>query len=293
MRRRNDTARMRNSGVANDAKAVPFLNRERESRRIEEALRDKASLKISGPVGVGKTALVLNVLRRIPPRLASQCLYTPSFKDLLHKLIGALYHRKDPNLCQQLHAEGVTVLNFESWLKTQSTSHLKGTLYRAVERGDYRVLLDHSPPLTNAVAKVIKELFWMRNTAVLLLVRDTEASRADQFSRFFYWGPREQLALPPLPMEEANELLEACIKRFGLSKFELREFREEVLELSEGVPGAVVNMCALAADPRYHFGSRIKTKLVHIDYLMSGEPLKLSKRSQLYHPKSQMISRRG
>jgi AAA ATPase domain len=296
MRRRIDTARMRSSGVANDAKAVPFLDRERESRRIEEALRDKASLMISGPVGVGKTALVLNVLRRIPSRLASQCLYMPSFKDLqdlLHKLIGALYDRKDPNLRQQLHAEGVTVLNFESWLKTQSTSHLKGTLYRTVERGDYRVLFDHPPPLTHAVAKVIKELFWMRNTAVLLLVRDTEASRADQFARFFYWGPRERLALPPLPMEEANELLEACIKRFGLSNFDLEEFREEVLELSGGVPGAIVKMCALAADPRYHFGSRIKTKLVHIDYLMSGEPLKLSTRSQLYHPKSQMISRRG
>ncbi len=29
-------------------------------------------------------------------------------------------------------------------------------------------------------------------------------------------------------------------------------------------------MCALAADPRYHFGRQIKIKLVHVDYLMKA-----------------------
>jgi len=28
-------------------------------------------------------------------------------------------------------------------------------------------------------------------------------------------------------------------------------------------------MCELAAEPRYHYDSRIKTRLIHIDYLMS------------------------
>ena len=295
MRHKNDGTGILSCGASGDARAVPFLDRERESRRIEEALRGKASLMISGPAGIGKTAVMLNVLRRLPPKLASQCFYLPGFKDLqdlLHKLVRALYDRKDQNLRQQLHAEGVTVLRFESWLKSLSTSRLKGTLYRAVERGDYRVLLDHPPPLTHAVAKVIKELFWMRDTPVFLLVRDTDTGRADQFARFFYWGPRERMTVPPLSIETATELLEACIERFGLSKFDLKEFREEVLELSGGIPGAIVKMCALAADPRYQYGSRIKTKLVHIDYLMSGEPLKLSKRNYPYRHKPQIIPQR-
>ncbi len=295
MRRKNSTTGVWSSAATEIAVGLPFLDRERESRRIEEAVRGKASLMISGPAGVGKTALVLNVLRRLPPKLASQCLYLPGFKDLqdmLHKLVRALYGRKDPNLRQQLHAEGVTVLSFESWLKSLSTSRLKGTLYRAVERGDNRVLLDHPLPLSHAVAKVIKELFWMRNTPVFLLVRDTDTGRADQFARFFYWGPRERMTVPPLSIETATELLKACIERFGLSKFDLEEFREEVLELSGGVPGAVVKMCALAADPRYQYGSRIKTKLVHIDYLMSGEPLKLSKRDYPFRHKPQIIPQR-
>ncbi len=295
MRRKNSTTGIWSSAATELAMGLPFLDREREARRIEEALRGKASLMISGPVGIGKTALMLNVLRRLPPKLASQCLYLPGFKDLrdmLHKLVRALYDRKDQNLRQQLHAEGVTVLSFEPWLKSLSSSRLKGTLYRAVERGDYRVFIDHPPPLTHAIAKVIKELFWMRDTPVFLLVRDTDTGRADQFARFFYWGPRERMIVPPLSIETSTELLEACIERFGLSRFDLKEFREEVLELSGGVPGAIVKMCALAADPRYQYGSRIKTKLVHIDYLMSGEPLKLSKRNYPNDPKPQITPQR-
>ncbi|MGO8817988.1 MAG: hypothetical protein ACLQVG_25365, partial [Terriglobia bacterium] len=69
------------------------------------------------------------------------------------------------------------------------------------------------------------------------------------------------------------ELLENCIERFGLSRLDLTDFREEALELSKRVPGAIVKMCAMAADPRYQYGSRIKMKSVYIDYLMTGQGL--------------------
>lgn len=273
---------IRSGATADVGRAVPFFDREREARRIGEALREKASLMICGPAGVGKTALILNVLGRLPARLASRCLYLPGFRDLqdlLQKLLRALYDQKDLSLRQQLHAEGITALSFEAWLKTLPSSRLKGMLYRTVEQGEHRVLLDHPPPLTHAIAIVIKELFWMRNTPVYLLLRDTHEYRADRFARFFYWGQHERLALAPLPKEAATDLLEACINRYGLTKFDLEEFREEVMELSGGVPGAIVKMCALAADPRYQYGSRIKTKLVHIDYLMSTQHFRPSERN--------------
>lgn len=295
MRRESDITRIANKSLSHFARSAPFLDRERESRRIEEALREKTSMMICGPAGVGKTALTLNVLRCLPAKLACRCIYLQGFKDLqdlLQRLIQALYNRRDSTLRQQLHAEGVTVLSFEGWLKTLSSSRLRGTLYRIVERGEYRVILDHPPPLSHAIAKVIKELFWMRNTPVYLLVGDTKGNRLDQCARFFYWGPRERMTVPPLSVEKATELLEACIERFGLSTFDLEEFRGEVLDLGRGIPGAIVKMCELAADPRYHFGSRIKTKLVHIDYLMSGEPLKLSKRNYPNHPKPQITPQR-
>ncbi len=63
-----------------------------------------------------------------------------------------------------------------------------------------------------------------------------------------------------------------CIQRFGLARYNLSGFEQEVLELSRQVPGAIVKMCALAANPRYHFGSQIKIKSVYIDFLMNATP---------------------
>jgi len=187
--------------------------------------------------------------------------------------VRGLYRLKDPNLRHQLHADGVSALTFEVWLKGLSSSQMKGALYHAVERGDYRVFLDHVPRLTKAVAKVVKELFWMRNTPVYLLIRDEGEQHLHQLYNFFYWGDRERLALQPLPPQAAAELLESCIERFGLFRLNLADFREEALQLSKRVPGAIVKMCTLAADPRYQYGSRIKTKSVYIDSLMSGQDL--------------------
>jgi hypothetical protein len=253
-----------------------FVDRESDSRRLDEAIRKRTSLVICGPAGIGKTALVSTVIRRLPPDLAARCLYLRGVKDLqdlLRQLIHALYDLKDPNLRQQLHAEGISILTFDAWLKGLSSSRLRGTLYRTVERGDYRVFLDHLPPLTRAVAKVIKELFWMRKTPVYLLIRDELEQHLYQFYNFFYWGDRERLALQPLPAQAAAELLESCIERFGLSRLDLIDFREEALELSKRVPGAIVKMCTLAADPRYQYESRVKIKSVYIDYLLNGHDL--------------------
>jgi hypothetical protein len=253
-----------------------FVDRESESRRLDEAIRKRTSLMICGPAGIGKTALVSTVIRRLPPDLAARCLHlrgVKDFQDLLRQMVQALYDLKDPNLRQQLHAEGISVLTFDAWLKALSSSRLRGTLYHTVERGDYRVFLDHLPPLTRAVAKVIKELFWMRKTPVYLLIRDELQQHLYRFYNFFYWGDRERLALQPLPAQAAAELLESCIERFGLSRLDLTDFREEALELSKRVPGAIVKMCTLAADPRYQYESRVKIKSVYIDYLLNGHDL--------------------
>jgi hypothetical protein len=256
-----------------------FVDRESEARRLDEAIRTRENMMICGPAGTGKSALVLKVIHCLPPDLAARCLYPRGMKDLqdlLRQLVRGLYDLKDPNLHRQLRAEGISVLTFEAWLKGLSSSRLKGTLYRTVERGDYRVFFDHLPPLTHAVAKVIKELFWMRNTPVYLLVRDEVEQHIYQFNHFFYWGDRERLALQPLPAEAAAELLDSCIQRFGLAQFDLADFRAAVLDLSKRIPGAIIKMCALAADPRYQYESRIKIKSVYIDYLMSGQTLSRS-----------------
>lgn len=263
--------------MAEHGKKVHFLDREHESQRLREAFLSGRSMMISGPADIGKTALLKHVLAGLPGKIGSQFLYLAGFtdlQDLLRKLLARLYRAGNPALLRQLHAEGVSEAHFDDWLKSTTSPRLKGALYRAAEQGNYHLILDLGPPLTGPTAKVVKELFWMRNTPVCLLIRDEGKQKIEHLSHFFHWGSRERLALGPLPKPVAGEMLEQCIVRFQLANFDLDDFREEVLNLSGCVPGAIVKMCALAADGRYQFGKHIKTKLVHIDYLMSGSGLK-------------------
>lgn len=249
-----------------------WFDRKAEVRCLHATFRQRASLLIFGPAGAGKTALVAKVLSELPEDVRRSTFYLSGIEGLqplLRALLLELFEAEDPTLRRQLQAEGVRRADFEIWVKNQPTSRLKGALYRSVENGHYWIFLDHLPPLTHAVAKVVKEVVRMRNTPVYLLARGFTEQEVGHLSDL-YWSDRERLVLPPLPEPAARELLESCIQRFGLSQLNLTGFREEILRLSVQIPGAIVKMCALAAQPRYRYGSQIKTKLVHIDYLISG-----------------------
>jgi len=250
-----------------------LLGRETERRRLHSAILSGDSLVIEGPTGIGKTALVSHVIRCLPERVASRCLYIPGVKnlqDLLRQLTRALHEVEDTRLPRQLQTERASSLSLDRWLKELPTSRLRGTVYRGVEGGNYRIFLDHLPPLTHGIAKVIKELFWMRGTPVYLVPQAEGQLTISRFFPFFYWGDQERLMLGPLTRSAAKELLEICIERFGLTRLDLIDFRKQVLDLSKHVPGAITKMCALAARPKYQFRSGIKVKSAYIGYLLTG-----------------------
>jgi hypothetical protein len=261
-----------------------FVDRESEAGRLREAILKRQSLVLCGPAGIGKTALMTKVCSELPQDVARATLCLSSIdglRSLLRGLLWELYAVGDATLRRQLHTEGVRHDTFKAWLNSLITSRLKGALYRSMETGQYWVFLDHLPPLTHAVAKVIRELMWMRNTPVYLVVRGSGTEEAGQ-AVHLYWGERQRLAVGPLAEVAARQLLEFCVPRFGLAQMELDDFREEILELSGRNPGVIVAMCSLASQSRYHYGSRIKTKLLHIDHLMSlqGSNVDAQKRGQ-------------
>lgn len=250
---------------------LPLIGRESEALRLHNAIVKRESLLVGGPSGIGKTALVMRVLRELPPDIADSTFYlsgADGLNPLLCSLLGGLYGAEDPTLRRQLHGEGIRENSFKNWLRHQPSSRLRGALYRALEKGTYAIFLDHCPPLTYAVAKVVRELVWMRSTPVYLVARGSGPEAVGRAGHL-YWSERQRLALGPLTEPAARELLELCIRRFGLPGLELDDFRAEVLSMSAYNPGTLVKLCRLAAQPKYRCGSRIKTKLLHIDYLMN------------------------
>lgn len=267
-------------------KTIGFVDREAETRRLRQAILDRESLVICGCAGIGKSALIAKAIDELPKEVAARCIRLHGMKDLqdlLRQLVRAVYEAEDHNVRRKLHAQRVSPAAFGGWLKAASVSLLRGTLYEAVESGDYGIFLDHLPPVTRAAARAIKELFWMRKTPVYMVPYGLTEGAVDRLMRIFYWGDAQRLVLGPLPMPAARQLLECCIARFGLSKLELGVFQGEVLELSKRVPGAITTMCALAADPRYRSGNRIKTKTVYLDYLTKSQGVTASQAGRSHY----------
>lgn len=261
-----------------------LVGRDVERARLRQAIEERRSLLMWGAAGIGKTALMAKVSSELPQDVARATLCLSSIhglRPLLRALLRELHKAGDATLRQQLHAEGIREGTFKAWLNSLGTSQLKGALYRSVEKGQYRIVLDHMPPLTHAVSKVVKELVQMRNTPVFLLARGLGESEIGHVTDL-YWCDRQRMSLGPLPERAARDLLEWCIRRFGLPRLELEGF-SELLHLSGRNTGTLVKMCALAAEPRYQHGSQIKTKLLHIDTLVNGynslAPPKLTERA--------------
>ncbi len=249
-----------------------LVGRQGELRGLHEAIRKRESVLIWGPADSGKTALVKLALDELPEDVRRQCFYleSPSSpQGLLQQAVARMYAAGDPHVCGKLRADGGEEGRFDRWIRWQSSLRLRGIAYRAAEQSRYWLFLDHLPPLSHAMARLVKEFIWRCKAPVYLVARGFQRQEIG-YAWSLYWTDRYRIGLEPLPEAAARELLHMCVKRFGLLSLELADFREDVLRLSGLLPGAIVKMCALAAQPRYQYGRQIKTRLVHVDYLMSA-----------------------
>ena len=119
------------------------------------------------------------------------------------------------------------------------------------------------------MARLMKEIMYRCETPVYLIARGMSQQEIG-YAWSLYWNDSLRLHLGALHEKHARELLELCIRDFGLNSLDLEDFREEVLRLSGLLPGSILKMSRLATDSRYHYGDRIKIKLVHVDYLMQS-----------------------
>jgi hypothetical protein len=158
--------------------------------------------------------------------------------------------------------------SFAPWVKAQTSLRLRGLLYRAAGAGEYWIVLEDLVPMSHMLARIIKELMLNQETPIYVVAHGWTYSEMGHGAPL-YWNDRQRLHVGGLTLPVAKELLEICIRRFGLERFELDDFREDILEFSGLLPGAIVQMCAAAVGAHYHYEGRIKTKLLHVDYLMN------------------------
>lgn len=258
-----------------------LIGREAETDRLHAALRERESQLIWGAPDSGKTFLIANVLAALPASDRRKCICWTGMgtrRQLTEHLVGGLYLAGDPYVRKKVQADGLDDASLSRWISEQSSLRLRGILFTAAEQGEYRFFLDHLPPVSHAFGEFLKEIVYRTKTPVYFMGHGySQAEIGHAWS--LYWTDEYRIPLRPLPEAAAGELLEMCIGRFSLGSLDLDGFREELLRLSGNLPGAIVKMCELAANPRYHFGDQVKLKLLHVDYLLQGNRLSASQGS--------------
>ncbi len=246
-----------------------WAGRRNELERLGEAFGERQSLLIWGPRDSGKTALVERFLDSLPKNRASRCFLISadkSVRDLLRETVSRLYEAGDPLIRAKFAGESGSSKFFPAWVKKQTSARLRGLLFRAVSETPYWLFWDDSPMLGRAHSRILKELLGVRKTPVYLIARGMKKKEIGE-GWHHYWHVGLRLHIGPLRRSEAEELLDQCIRVQGLARLAGPEFREQILEFSGLLPGAISKMAAIAAQPGYQFGDRVKTKLVYVDYL--------------------------
>jgi len=246
-----------------------LVGRDAELRRLRAALRERQSQLLWGPPDAGKTALIKMALAELPEAERRKCICWagPAVRrDLLEQLIRGLYLAGDSFVRKKVHADRSSDAGLSRWIHAQSALRLRGIMLTATEQGEYRVFVDHLPLVSHTIGQLLKEIMYRTKTPVYLTGHGyTQAEIGSAWS--LYWTDIYRIRLGPLSEAHARELLEDCIRAFGLESLDLSGFRDEVLHLSGHLPGSIVKMCELAANPRYHYGDQVKIRLVHVDYL--------------------------
>jgi len=249
-----------------------LIGREAEMQRLHKALHERQSQLIWGATDAGKSSLIDQALSELPAAERRKCIgWTgpTSRRQFVEHLIRELYRAGDPFVQKKLRADRAEEGTLIRWIREQSALRLRGVLFTAIEQSQYRFFMDHLLPVSHTLARLMKEIVCRTKTPIYLAGNGySQAEIGNAWS--LYWTDEYRIHLGPLPEAPARRLLENCIRRFHLGSLDLTGFREEVLHLSGHLPGAVVRMCELAADPHYHYRDQVKVKLIHVDYLMHG-----------------------
>jgi len=251
------------------AEAGIFLGRQSELARLEEAIRKRESLLIWGASNSGKSALVARAFSNLPERIKRRCVCARGNGaplEILREIAQGF--AEDPLFRSKFRADTGFKASFSHWVKEQTSLRLRGLLYRAAGAGEYWIFLEDLVPMTHMLTRIIKELMLNQETPIYAVAQGWTYSELGQGAQL-YWNDRQRLHVGGLTLPVAKELLELCIRCFGLERFDLEGFRGDILEFSGLLPGAIVQMCAAAAGAHYHYQRRIKTKLLHVDYLMN------------------------
>jgi hypothetical protein len=244
---------------------LPLVGRSEERRRLTLAFSKGDPLLILGPPGSGKTRLIQEA--RSSHEKVLYIAWERSLHTLLVTMARALIAVRHKDFLRCAGLKSGLAADPDSWLSAQTSMHLKGLLWTALESSPVPMVLDGITGARFPTYRFLQRIYHTRGMALYASARD--AFDLGTLARLF-WDPAKVLNLAPLHPREAVELFETAAGHFKLRDLDLTDFREKVLASAHGNPGQIIDMCRLATQPQYISGCHIKFSPLRIDAIIKN-----------------------
>jgi energy-coupling factor transporter ATP-binding protein EcfA2 len=246
-----------------------FLNRTAELERLRGLLRQGKSVLLTGPSGMGKTAL-LEELRRVGAPGGRELVFTAGNlepADWLRAVSLALLCAHDvPALKQRLSLSGRPEPEAaRQQLRGKSAGALRAVLFETLAGAELAFMLDPLGFISRPFYELLRDLHRATAVPFILAARSPHMEEIGYATKFAL--PREQcLALGPLAPPLSQQLFDAAISVWPRQPQNLEAFRAHVLDYAGGNPGTILGMLQLARQETYWAGDSVKAHLLTVDF---------------------------
>ncbi len=190
---------------------LPFVGMATEIERLSLAFDTGDPLLLLGPQGSGKTRLILEALGSHKNVL--HIAWEPTLHGLLAAMARALIAARHADFLRRAGVALGSGADPEAWLAVQTSIHLKGLLWSAVERSPVTMMLDGIAGAGFATYRFLQRIYHTPGTALFAASRDALSLGA--LVRLF-WNPAKVLNVSPLTKRDAEQLFEAAADHFRL-----------------------------------------------------------------------------
>jgi hypothetical protein len=240
-----------------------LISRERESAALRAHLRARQSVFVSGPAGVGKSALLQATYADWDAdREGFPVCYSADSGTrrgiATHTLVNLFLQQ---GRLESRYIERRTTVaslgDLRRFLVDGRLADLKRMMHQNLARGHVCLLLDHLDDPDPRVAALIEG--WLETTSLVIAARDTEAVGRVRWLLSAF----ERLEVPPLPQRTLLRLA-----RDGIGKLDaaMREADvHEAVRRSAGNPAQLQRLLHAAARPEHQKNGAVQWKLVMLD----------------------------
>jgi len=223
-----------------------LIGREQECQLITDLMRRRKNVLILGNEGVGKSALVENVLGS---GVAKKLLYSKrstTLKETLVNMVGSAVGGKD--------------------VQKQNILSLKKICYQLLDESPEYAVLDHIAwvePKFYGFLTYLKE----RNVPFLVATREPDKKNIGHLWMGLY--DFEKIEIRNLDQTKAEQLIDYYASSFALEFAAAEDFKRAVFRISAGNPKIILELCWLAQDEKYRKKGYVDVKLMDLDRRIS------------------------